>query len=71
MSTKPANDTPKNQGEGDYDAARHYDEKLEKFVHDKKAEIPKMAEDAEKAIEGPEGDELRRAEETGKSHAKH
>jgi len=39
--------------------------------HDKKAEIPKMAEDAEKAIEGPEGDALRRAEETGRSRAKH
>jgi hypothetical protein len=68
---KPTNDKPKNQGEGDYDAARRYDEKLEKFVHDKKGEIPKMAEDAEKAIEGPEGPELRRAEETGKSRAKH
>ena len=64
-------DTPKNQGEGDYDAARRYDKKLEKFVHDKKGEIPKIAKDAEKAIEGPEGDALRRAEETGRSRAKH
>ena len=59
------------EGEGSYTATHNYDEKLEKFVHDKKAEIPKMAEDAEKAIEGPEGDALRRAEETGRSRAKH
>jgi len=30
-----------------------------------------MAKDAEKAIEGPEGDELRKAEEIGKSKARH
>jgi hypothetical protein len=58
------------QGEGDYEAARHYDEKLEKFVAEKKSEIPKMAKDAEKALDGPQGDELRRAEEKGKSKAR-
>ena len=59
------------EGEGSYTAAHNYDEKLEKFVHDKKSEIPGMAKDAEKAIEGPEGEELRKAEEIGKSKARH
>jgi hypothetical protein len=65
--------TPKSevQGEGDYKAARHYDEKLKKFVDEKRSEIPGMAKDAEKAVEGPEGPELRKAEEIGKSKAKH
>jgi len=63
---------PKNQvqGEGDYEAARHYDKKLEKFVAEKRSEIPKMAQDAERAIDSPEGDELRRAEEKGKAKAR-
>ncbi|HTW34152.1 MAG TPA: hypothetical protein VMD53_06015 [Rhizomicrobium sp.] len=59
------------EGEGSYKATRRYDKKVGKFVHDRKSEIPRMAKDAEKAIEGPEGDELRRAEEIGKSKARH
>ncbi len=59
-----------NQGEGNRDAARRYDEKLEKFVAEKKSEIPGLAEDAERALDGPEGDELRKAEEIGKAKAK-
>jgi hypothetical protein len=59
-----------NQGEGNRDAARRYDDKLEKFVAEKKSEIPDLAEDAERALDGPEGDELRKAEEIGKAKAK-
>ena len=59
------------EGEGSYEATRRFDKREEKFVHDNKAKIPGMAKDAEKAIEGPEGDELRKAEEIGKSKAKH
>jgi hypothetical protein len=58
------------QGEGDYEAARHYDEKLEKFVAEKKSEIPRLAKDAEKALDGPEGNALRKAEKTGKAKAR-
>ena len=64
------NGKDKVQGEGDYEAARHYDEKLERFIAEKRRDIPKMAEDAEKALEGKEGDSLRKAEETGKSKAR-
>ncbi|HUO94438.1 MAG TPA: hypothetical protein VMU22_16045 [Rhizomicrobium sp.] len=59
------------EGEGSYEATRRFDEKQEKFVHDKKSEIPGMAKDAEKALEGPEGEDLRKAEETAKSKARH
>jgi len=59
------------QGEGDYDAARRYDKGAEKFVADRKGQIEKLAEDAEQALEGPEGDELRKSEEIGKSKARH
>jgi len=59
------------QGEGDYEAARHYDEKLGRFVAEKKGEVPKLAQDAKDALAGPGGAELRKAEEIGKSKARH
>ena len=46
---------------------RAYDEHQRKF--NESGKIEKAAKDAEKAIEGKEGDELRRAEEVGKSHS--
>ena len=72
MSTqdKPSGSDTKNQGEGNADASRRYDAKLEKFVKDRKSEIPHLAEDAERALDGPEGDELRKAEEIGRAKAK-
>jgi len=57
-------------GEGNYAASRDYDKRTEKFISEKKSEIPKMAKDAEKALEGPEGEELRAAEEKGKAKAR-
>ncbi len=55
------------QGEGDYDAARRYDEKLRDHVehHDMERE----ARDAEPKSEGEER-EMERAEELGKQRAK-
>jgi hypothetical protein len=58
-------------GEGNYEAARDYDKRTEKFISEKKSKIPKYAKAAEKAIEGPEGAELRAAEEKGKAKARH
>lgn len=52
------------QGEGNYDATHHYNEGLEKSVEKGNAE--ELAEKAKKALEGPEGDELRKAEEQAK-----
>lgn len=62
--------TPKRQpdgdriGEGNYDATRRYREGLEKSVREGKSE--ELAEEAKKALEGEEGEELRKAEERGK-----
>ena len=60
---------PKNkvQGEGDYESARRYRKDVEDFV--KNADIEKAARDAEPDNER-EAEELERAEEIGKSHAK-
>jgi hypothetical protein len=59
------------QGEGDYRSARTYKRDIENFVNKKGSEIPEMAKDAEDALEGPEGEELKKAEEKGKSKARH
>jgi hypothetical protein len=70
--TKLEKDLPKSkvEGEGSYEATRRFDKQEEKFVHDNKSKIPGMAKDAEKALDGPEGDELRKAEEIAKSKAR-
>jgi hypothetical protein len=59
------------QGEGDYKSARVYKQDIEGFIQKKDGEIPQMAKDAEKAAEGPEGADLRKAEEKGKSKTRH
>jgi hypothetical protein len=56
-----------NEGEGNKTAARHYNEATQKYVESGRVE--QAAEEAAEALDGPEGDELRRAEEEGKSHA--
>jgi hypothetical protein len=55
------------QGEGDYDAARRYDEKL--LDHVKNHDIEREARDAEPSGEA-EARELERAEQKGKRRAK-
>ena len=55
------------QGEGNYDAAREFNEAEKKFVESGKVE--KAARDAEPKSEA-EAQELARAEEAGRSHAK-
>jgi hypothetical protein len=59
------------QGEGNYDAARDYRRDTEAFIAKKGKDIPEMAKDAEKALEGSEGEALKRAEDIGKSKARH
>lgn len=51
-------------GEGNYTAARHYNEGVQKTLRTKDVEA--LAEDAKEALEGPEGAELRAAEKKGK-----
>ena len=63
-----ASHAPENEGEGSQSGARDYDERTRKFVES--GQVEKKAKEAEKAIESPEGDALRKAEEEGKKHAK-
>ena len=51
-------------GEGNPDAARRYNEGVEKTV--KEGNVDELGEKAKKALEGSEGTELREAEEKGK-----
>ena len=63
-------DTSKDvQGEGNYSASRRFDEREQKFVKDHKAEIPQKGKEAEQALDGKEGEDLRKAEDKAKGHA--
>lgn len=52
------------KGKTDLEPARRYREKVVK--HDQTSDTEEEAEKARRDLEGPEGDELRRAEETGR-----
>lgn len=54
-----------NEGEGSRSGARRYDAGAERAAKDP-AEVEKLAREAEEALEGEEGDELRQADERGK-----
>jgi hypothetical protein len=56
-----------NEGEGNRTAARAYDTAQRKFVAE--GEVEEKAREAEEALDGAEGDALRRAEEAGKSRS--
>lgn len=62
------NDTPRNEGEGNRAAAKQYNDAQRKFVESGKVEP--AAKDAEHALETNEAEELKRAEEEGRKHAK-
>ncbi|SFK05268.1 hypothetical protein [Methylocapsa palsarum] len=57
-----------NEGEGNRSAARRYNEETEKFSHSGK--VKPAADEAKRAIEGDEKEELKQAEKIGESHAK-
>ncbi|WP_296596303.1 hypothetical protein [Phenylobacterium sp.] len=57
------------QGEGNYDAARKFDEDEREFIA--KGDVEKKAREAEQALDGAEGEELERARRetgAGKTH---
>jgi hypothetical protein len=62
------NSGSENQGEGNRDAARHYNDATEKFA--KSGKVQPAAKDAKDALDGPEKAALERAEKEGRSHAK-
>ncbi len=59
--------TQKNEGEGNHTAAKQYNDAQKKFAQSGK--VDPAARDAARAVDGPEGSELRKAEEIGKRHA--
>lgn len=56
----------RNEGEGNRTAAREYNKAQQDFV--RSGSVEEKAREAEAALEGKEGEELRRAEEKGKQH---
>ncbi|MBG0798959.1 hypothetical protein IYX23_14920 [Methylocystis sp. L43] len=65
--TAQNDEQPKNEGEGSRTAAKQYNDATRKFVESGK--VDKAAKEAEQAIEGDEAEELKRAEDEGRSHA--
>jgi hypothetical protein len=60
----------KTKGEGDYAASRAFLKDQSSFVGKNKAKIPAMGKAAEKALEGPEGADLREAEATAAARSR-
>jgi len=58
------------KGEGNYRATRDYGKRTERFLDAHGNEVEDLARQAEQALDGEEGDELRRAEERGKEPAR-
>ena len=58
------------KGEGSYQGTRDYKERTEKFLDANGDKVESLAEDAARALDGDEADELRVAEAEGKAHAK-
>jgi hypothetical protein len=67
MSKPAGTEQSNNQGEGNREADREYREAATKHASSGKTESEGRS--AEEALDGPEGDELKRAEEAGKSKA--
>lgn len=57
-------------GEGDYAASRSFLKDQSDFVEKNRSNIPALGKDAEKALEGPEGDSLRDAEATAAARSR-
>ncbi|MFL5289757.1 MAG: hypothetical protein ACJ8AW_54565 [Rhodopila sp.] len=66
MNTSNAGEPP-NEGEGNRSAAREYNKAQSDFA--RSGRVQQAAEDAAVAVDGPEGEELRQAEEKGKQHS--
>jgi hypothetical protein len=65
-AAKKASKRPKSKdviGEGNYTASRNFRKEETSFIRNNRAEIAAKAKEAEAALAGPEGDELRRADE--------
>ena len=54
------------QGERSFEGTREYDERTKQFLEKQSKDVPQLARDAADALDGPEGDELRKAEKEAK-----
>lgn len=57
-----------NEGEGSRSAARAYNAGLQQF--ERTGQVERKAREAAQAVDGPEGEELRRAEEEGRRRSR-
>ncbi len=69
MNDKAKGSRPDNQGEGNRDAARHYNDAQKKFVDSGK--VDEAAREAREAIDSPEAEDLKQAEREGLSRGRH
>jgi len=67
MTEDTSRKTSKVEGEGSYTATRAYDQAVEKTV--KSGKVGQKAQEAKRAVDGPEGADLARAEAEGKRHS--
>jgi len=65
---RPSLPRERNEGEGNKTAARRYDRAVEATV--RSGSVDERARAAARALDGPEGNELRRAEAVGKQRGK-
>ena len=68
--SQPQQGSQQNEGEGNRTAARHYNSGAQQSAQNP-GRTERQAQDAKRAIDSPEGDELERAEEIGKKPARH
>ena len=68
-ATRPQTGRAEEYGEGNYTASREFIRDQTGFVRKNRRNIPKMGREAEEALEGREGAELRAAETEAASHA--
>ena len=59
----------RNEGEGNKTAARHYNEATTEFA--KSGKVEEKAREARKAVDGQDGEKLRKAERDGLKKARH
>ena len=69
---RPRKAAPKEKiiGEGDYAASRSFLKDQAGFVEENRAKIPALGKDAERALDGPEGADLRDAEATAAARSR-
>jgi hypothetical protein len=69
--TQPDRKAQNVEGEGSYTATRDYQKSVQSFMEKNKDKIEDLASDAERALDGQEGADLRNAETEGLKKGRH